>query len=189
MVLPTFPFDWIVDQNFVFSSNFCSNCSDSVLLSFSFLYSLFFLSLMIHFDHVLFCGKLNLIASNNINSFYFSASSGWANSFLVFGWKYNAKWTPCLMETLSTWLNLKFCNLEKKSYFENARKWKDEAGRDKIYDALSSPCIWPKQSWISDIYIEHRWKAAKGRRVALVGPSEPCITGDGCWSGQSRVAA
>ena len=98
------PFNWILDQNFVCSSNFCSNCSDSVLLSFSFLYSL--LSLMFAYDSfwqgLPFCSKSNLIASNNINSFfYLSASSSWANSFPVFGWKSNAKCTPCLMETLS----------------------------------------------------------------------------------------
>ena len=77
--------------------------------------------------------------------------------------------------------------LEEQCYFENARRWKNEAGRDKIQDALSSPHL--TKTKLNFINIERCWKAAKGRRVALVGPSGPCITNDGCWSGQSRVAA
>ena len=55
---------------------------------FLFSFSLLFLSLMFAYDLIWpglpFCGKLNLIASNNFNIFYFSTSSS-ANSFPVFG--------------------------------------------------------------------------------------------------------
>ena len=55
---------------------------------FLFFYSLLFLSLMFAYDLIWpglpFCGKLNLIASNNFNINDFSTSSS-ANSFPVFG--------------------------------------------------------------------------------------------------------
>ena len=46
------------------------------------------------------------------------------------------------------------CNLEKKFYFENARRWKDEAGSDRIQDALSSPHL--TKTKLNFINIEHR---------------------------------
>ena len=106
MVLPTFPLWLDLGSKLCFLFELLLKLFRHGSPFFFFLYSLFFLSLTFAYDSIWpglpFCGKLNSIASNNINCFYFSASPSWANSFPVWS-KSNATCTPCVMETLSTW--------------------------------------------------------------------------------------